>query len=58
MPQKCRNWCFTLNNPTIDEIIEILDKNFKYCIFGFEIGKKGTEHLQGYIEYENQKKNK
>lgn len=54
---KSRNWCFTLNNPTTDEIIKILDTEFEYCIFGFETGsKKETEHLQGYIEYNNVKR--
>jgi len=45
-----RNVCFTLNNPTLDNIISFLNFNFKYLIFGFEKGKSGTDHLQGYME--------
>lgn len=52
MPQKCRNVCFTLNNPTLDEISDMIAGNrYKYLIFGFETGEEGTDHLQGYAEF-------
>lgn len=52
--QKARNWCFTLNNYTKEELLQwrenIFQEVIKYIIFGREEGKEGTPHLQGYIE--------
>lgn len=52
-----RSYCFTLNNPTEDEILNVEKhtgdkKNFpiRYMIYGCEIGKESTPHLQGYLE--------
>lgn len=45
-----RSWCFTLNNYTDDEIEKIKKYNSRYTIYGYETGKEGTKHLQGYIE--------
>ena len=55
---KNRNWCFTLNNPTLDETNKIRhlcedDESIKYVIVGHEFGLEGTPHLQGYIEFKN-----
>lgn len=50
-----RNWCFTLNNYTEDEL-EHIRENWKlpdvsYYIAGHEVGEEdGTPHLQGYVE--------
>jgi hypothetical protein len=60
---KSRNWCFTINNyethmgtmkeeEYLTKLCEIL-KPIKYIIIGFEIGKEGTKHIQGYLEFEN-----
>jgi hypothetical protein len=52
-------WCFTLNNPTEDEISAISslipedppeDNLLAYIGFGREVGGNGTPHLQGYLE--------
>lgn len=52
---QAKNWCFTLNNFTMDDINEILEK-FKIrankYIFEEEIGESGTLHLQGYVNFE------
>jgi len=51
---KSRNWCFTLNNPSC-ELLEayITWEEYSYMIFGFEVGESGTEHLQGYMEFDH-----
>jgi len=51
-PPLARHWCFTLNNPTIDEeeIIERLEQlGFIYTVFQLEVGEQGTPHYQGYV---------
>lgn len=55
MSQRSRSWCFTLNNylPEDEELLRNTKCN--YIIFGREIGKEGTPHLQGYLELENGK---
>lgn len=52
---RSRNWVFTINNFTEDEIIACDTIECKYIIYGEEIGKTGTPHLQGYVELENAK---
>jgi len=51
-----RYWVFTCNNYTdsnVDfiknELSEIAD--FDYVIVGYEVGEKGTHHLQGYAQF-------
>jgi len=54
MSQKSRNVCFTLNNPELEEISDLLlNDRSTYIIFGFETGEQGTEHIQGYIEWKD-----
>jgi len=49
-----RNFLFTINNPT-----EVLDPSdwmgCTYCVYQMEIGEEGTEHFQGYAEFNNAK---
>jgi len=54
--KKKRNYCFTLNNYTQEDIPRILAwKDAKYIVFGQEEGKDGTPHLQGYVEWKEGK---
>lgn len=52
-PQKSRNWCWTLNNPT-DVEFKAIDiwhglNPSTYIVYGKEKGDAGTPHLQGFI---------
>jgi len=50
---RSRNWCFTLNNYTSDDIDTVTQvENAKY-IFQEETGENGTPHLQGLLCFEN-----
>lgn len=52
---KHKSYSFTINNHTYKDLSQLLESSFKYLIFGFEIGKDNTPHIQGYIQYYNQK---
>lgn len=58
MGSRHRSWVFTLNN-YVDEEVGVLrclvDKTCKWCIFGYEVGKEGTAHLQGALTLKNPK---
>ncbi|UJO02090.1 Rep [Molossus molossus associated circovirus 2] len=47
---KSRNWVFTDNNPSTDQ--PSWTTPVKYAIWQKERGENGTEHLQGYVEYD------
>lgn len=52
-----KNWCYTLNNPTLLEkesikgIFELNDECIAYHVLQLEEGEEGTPHLQGYIQF-------
>lgn len=55
---RSRGWCFTVNNPTFDDFVDMTDiyesdSNCKYMILGFETAPRtGTFHFQGYVYFE------
>lgn len=54
MAQKFRNYCFTLNNYTENDIESLSRITYKYLIIGKEIAPNtGTPHLQGLICFVN-----
>lgn len=57
LSRKARNWIFTLNNYTENNVAQILalkaNPKLKILVFQEEIGENGTPHLQGVLAYEN-----
>ena len=47
------DWVFTINNPEPSEMNSIysVQSEIKYLVYQFEKGESGTEHIQGYIEF-------
>ena len=53
-----KNWCFTVNNPTDDDVtrLEVVFGDAlaggliaQYVVYGFEIGAGGVHHIQGFL---------
>jgi len=58
---KFRGWCFTLNNYTAfdeEHIKTYIQSLARYLVYGREVGKDGTAHLQGYVYFHNQRQRK
>ncbi len=54
---QCRRWCFTLNQVRREPLRlpwTDLPIGSRYLVFQKEVGSLGTEHYQGYIEFEKQ----
>lgn len=49
MNSRGKNWCFTINNYTTEDIACIAGWDVVYVIHGKETGESGTPHLQGYV---------
>lgn len=50
-----RNFVFTVNNYTDDDVKALDAFECSYMIYGYEKGESGTPHLQGYCEMKIQK---
>jgi len=50
-----RGFCFTINNYSLEEYAHVKTWDCRYLIFGREMSKTGTPHLQGYIYFETQR---
>lgn len=44
------NWCFTINNYTDADNDQLSRLEYKYIVFGKEVGTDLTPHYQGYVE--------
>jgi len=55
-----RNWCFTLNNPTVEDITSLICLNNLNVVFLLMCLEKGTEqetlHYQGYLELDRHRR--
>jgi len=57
---RSRNWCFTWNNPSIEDVeyisTELINEGVQYLVYGREVAPAtGTPHLQGQIVFKNHK---
>lgn len=52
--EQSQSYCFTLNNYTDDDMSAVIanEDKYEYICIGFEVGKKGTPHMQGYIRFD------
>ena len=53
---RSRNYCFTINNYSTEDLEHLacnVSDICNYLICGFEVGEKGTPHIQGYCNLKN-----
>lgn len=52
---RSRAWCYTLNNPTEEDIASLQAYKTKYHVYTLEHADEGTPHIQGYFEFKSAK---
>lgn len=56
MSRRYRQFCFTINNYSENDIKLLADLDHHYMVYGKEVGDNGTPHLQGYCQLLQQKR--
>lgn len=57
MTTQGKNWCFTINNYTLDHEVSLKSIDSVYLIYGREVAPStGTPHLQGFIVFATNKR--
>lgn len=51
--ERSRNWCFTINNYTEQNVWELNDIECRYMVYQYEQSQTGTPHIQGFIVFQN-----
>ena len=49
---QCKRWCFTINNPTDDDMFwedAEHQEQFSFLAVQYEVGEQGTPHYQGFV---------
>lgn len=52
---RARGYVYTLNNYTEEEVTALKAIDCTYHILGYEVGEKGTPHIQGFVYFKNKK---